>query len=104
MGGVGGILTGALALAALQTIVASDRASSGLATLVQVPGSWARTFMDPKKPLLPNFSKAPCAEKGDLSLFSFLTAASQTSSPATIAPIPNMPNPSSLPPPQILQA
>jgi hypothetical protein len=99
MGSIGGVLTGALALAALQTVVSSDRATSGVASLVKVPGAWARTFLDPTKPLLPNFVKAPCAETG-VSLFSALTAAyeGQAGGPVAAQPVSSIPNPSTLPP------
>jgi hypothetical protein len=99
LGGIGGILTGALALAALQTVVSSDRATSGLASLVQVPGKWARTFMDPSKALLPNYAGAKCAE-GDVSLFSALTAAYEGQAGGAVAaqPVSSIPNPSTLPP------
>lgn len=99
MSGIRGVLVGALGLAALQTVIGTDRGSSGFASIVQVPGQWALAFMDPKKPLLPNFAKAPCAERGDMSLFSFLTAAAQTPAAPNISPLPNFTTPPSTTPP-----
>lgn len=109
MAGLAGILTGAIALAALETIVANDNASTGFASFVQVPGQWARTFMDPTKPLLPNYAKAACAEGGDVNVLNLMASYTTTApDPAMAQQIPNYnaapASPLTTPPPTTIQA
>jgi hypothetical protein len=84
MAGWSGVLIGAIALAALEVAVSSQQATAGFGTLVQLPGQWALNWMDPTKPLLPNWAKAPCAEGGDVSVFSLMSYSPGTSSAATV--------------------
>lgn len=53
MSALRGIMAGALGLAALQAIV-SSRETGNLAKLLKLPGDWARAFLDPARPLIPD--------------------------------------------------
>jgi hypothetical protein len=109
MAGLSGIIMGALGLAALETVVSSDQATHGFSTLVQLPAQWARAFMDPHTPLIPNLAKAECVNAGDVSIMSLISATGDNQNPnvspaASNSPSydvptnPSVPTPSSKPP------
>lgn len=50
------LLVGALGLAALETVLTLGGTAQGqLTKLLEIPGQWAEIFMDPNRPLVPDY-------------------------------------------------
>lgn len=79
------ILVGALGLALLETVLTASSAQQGqLGSLLQVPGDWARKFMDPTVPLIPNYAHST----GQVSSGTSTQPSSYTTGPTSSTGIP----------------
>lgn len=79
------ILFGALGLAVFETILTTSH-NNRLSDLLNVPGKWARAFMDANTPLIPNYSNDTQPTKAQLGIPSS-TPIAQTTTPQTTAPV-----------------
>lgn len=99
MGAIAGIAGGALGLAIFQQVVSQERGYETYGTLVQLPGEWARKLIDPAVPLIPNLADAPCAEGGNVSLFSLIADTGKPVAPSRQADY-KIPTPKTVPTPE----
>jgi hypothetical protein len=63
MRGLRGLLTGALALIALETLTRNN-ASKRVSGLFTLPGAWAKRFLDPTVPAIPDRDRAERSGSG----------------------------------------
>jgi hypothetical protein len=82
------VLTGAFGLAALDTVLSLGSSGQGqLSTVLQLPGRWARDFMSPAVPLVPDLRSAGGAQQSSNTGQSVFQPAAAMLPPAPDTPI-----------------